>query len=148
MLIHYSISAYELLERKLNDKEKDEVYQVFNEMGTRMHLKELPPTYIKWLPVRDAHMQNDLALSNYTTDLFKQYKKHLGSVRFKILIESQKLVVPPIAKKLLKMDGTQWLKPAIPTYKLFRLLHLDGLARAAILPSKYKEEFKALNHPT
>ena len=148
MLIHYSIAAYELLERKLNDKEKDEVYQVFYEMGKRMHLKELPPTYIKWLPVRDAHMQNDLALSNYTTDLFKQYKKHLGSVRFKILIESQKLVVPAIAKKLLKMDGTQWLKPAIPTYKLFRLLHLDGLARAAILPSKYKEEFKALNNPT
>src|SRR6476659_3664441 len=42
MLIHYSIAAYELLEKKLTVKEKEEVYDVFYRFGTRMGLKELP----------------------------------------------------------------------------------------------------------
>ena len=45
MLIYYSIAAYELLERKLAGEEKEEVYQVFYRMGTRMGLKELPLAY-------------------------------------------------------------------------------------------------------
>jgi hypothetical protein len=33
MLIHYSIAAYELLENKLSDQEKEEVYNVFYRVG-------------------------------------------------------------------------------------------------------------------
>ena len=56
MLIHYSIASYELLEEKLSDEEKEEVYNVFYRVGARMGLKELPLTYIEWLPVREAHL--------------------------------------------------------------------------------------------
>ncbi|HEX7844541.1 MAG TPA: oxygenase MpaB family protein, partial [Chitinophagaceae bacterium] len=42
MLIHYSIASYELLEKKLTDEEKEQVYNVFYRVGTRMGLKELP----------------------------------------------------------------------------------------------------------
>ena len=56
MLIHYSIASYELLETKLNDEEKEEVYNVFYRVGVRMGLKELPATYIEWLPVKNAHL--------------------------------------------------------------------------------------------
>src|SRR6187399_2782108 len=77
MLIHYSIASYELLEKKLSDEEKEEVYNVFYRVGARMGLKELPLTYIEWLPVRKAHLIADLQKSKYTADLFKQYKKHL-----------------------------------------------------------------------
>ena len=80
MLIHYSIAAYELLEHKLSPVEKEEVYNVFYRMGTRMGLKDLPLTYETWLPVRQTHMEDDLQKSKYTVDLFKQYKKHLGRV--------------------------------------------------------------------
>src|SRR3989337_3608936 len=51
MLIHYSIAAQELLEHKLSSKEKEEVYNVFYRMGTRMGLNELPANYNDWLPV-------------------------------------------------------------------------------------------------
>ncbi|HLO39256.1 MAG TPA: oxygenase MpaB family protein, partial [Lacibacter sp.] len=60
MLIYYSIASYELLEKKLNDDEKEEVYNVFYRVGVRMGLKELPATYIEWLPVREAHLMADL----------------------------------------------------------------------------------------
>lgn len=43
MLVHYSIAAHELLEKKLTDDEKEEVYNVFFRVGDRMGLGELPP---------------------------------------------------------------------------------------------------------
>ncbi|NNJ83172.1 MAG: DUF2236 domain-containing protein, partial [Flavobacteriaceae bacterium] len=66
MLIYYSIAAYELLERKLTDNEKEEVYNVFYRVGVRMGLKELPANYIDWLPVRNDHLVQDLYRSEYT----------------------------------------------------------------------------------
>src|SRR6476469_7213268 len=45
MLIHYSIASYELLEKKLTDAEKEEVYNVFYRVGIGMGLKELPDRY-------------------------------------------------------------------------------------------------------
>src|SRR6059058_4168067 len=33
LLIHYSIASFELLERKLSEEEKEEVYQVFYRLG-------------------------------------------------------------------------------------------------------------------
>ncbi len=94
MLIHYSITAFELLEQKLNDAEKEEVYNFFYRVGIRMGLKDLPESYIKWLPVRDSHLMENLQKSDFTTDLIKQYRKHLGAMRYKVLLEGQKLVVP------------------------------------------------------
>src|SRR6188768_3155138 len=67
MLIHYSIASYELLEKKLTNEEKEEVYNVFYRVGARMGLKELPLTYAEWLPVRKAHLTEDLQKSEFTT---------------------------------------------------------------------------------
>ena len=145
MLIHYSIAAFELLERKLSDEEKEEVYNVFYRVGSGMGLKDLPTTYMDWLPVRASHMVNDLVKSPYTTDLFKQYKKHLGTARFRILVESQKLVVPPLVLNLLQLNHITWLSPMVPLYKLSQKLHLDGLVKKLLLPPAYRKQIKALD---
>ncbi|MCF6133210.1 oxygenase MpaB family protein [Flavobacterium wongokense] len=145
MLIHYSIAAYELLERKLSDEEKEEVYNVFYRVGTRMGLKELPPTYLEWLPVRESHLVADLQQSKYTSDLFRQYRKHLGPIRFKILIDAQKLVIPQHVKKLLHFNSFSLLSIAIPVYKISRVLKMDGLLKNALLPSEYKTQIKELD---
>ncbi|HMF72016.1 MAG TPA: oxygenase MpaB family protein [Flavitalea sp.] len=145
MLIHYSISSFELLERKLSEEEKEEVFDVFNRVGTRMGLKDLPTSYIEWLPVYKDHLEHDLQKSNYTIDLFKQYKKHLGPVRFKILQEAQILVVPRKVHELLELRNTSLLKPLIPIYKLSRKLKMDSLIKSILLPAKYKKQIMALN---
>nr|MBA2562491.1 DUF2236 domain-containing protein [Chitinophagaceae bacterium] len=41
MLIYYSITSFELMERKLTLQEKEDVYNVFYRLGNRMGLKEL-----------------------------------------------------------------------------------------------------------
>jgi hypothetical protein len=145
MLIHYSIAAHELLEKKLSEEEKEEVYNVFYRVGKRMGVKELPPTYKDWLPVRAAHLENDLQKSDYTADLFKQYKKHLGNMRFKVLIEGQKLVVPNKVKELLQFSDFSLLTPVVPVYKISRLMKLDWMLRNVLLPSDYKEQIDELD---
>ena len=145
MLVHYSIAAYELLRRKLSDTEKEDLYHVFYRVGMRMGLKDLPPTYQEWLPFREAHMQADLQKSAYTTDLFLQYKKHLGKARFVILKEAQLLVIPQRVNELLDMGKFSWLKPAVPLYKLSRTLKMDKLIKNILLPSAYKKQIEALD---
>lgn len=145
MLIHYSIAAYELLEKKLSEEEKEEVYDVFYRVGTRMGLTSLPPTYVEWLPVRHEHLMENLQRSTYTDDLFKQYKKHLGAIRYKILVEGQKLVVPDTVKELLHFHGFSLMTPIVPLYKISRMLKIDWLLKNMLLPSAYKAQIDEID---
>jgi mpaB/rubber oxygenase-like protein len=145
MLIHYSIAAYELLEKKLSNAEKEEVYDVFYRLGARMGLKELPLTYDEWLPVRQAHMMNDLQKSEYTEDLFRQYKKHLGAMRFFVLLEGQKLVVPDRVKEMLHFSDFSLLTPIVPVYKVSKLMKMDWLLKKIVLPPDYMDQINELD---
>ena len=147
MLIYYSIASYELLEKELSIHEKEEVYNVFYRVGLRMGLKELPPNYIEWLPVREAHLAADLQKSNYTIDLFNQYKKHLGAMRFRVLIEGQKLVVPHRVKEMLNFSDFSLLTPVVPLYKISRLMKVDWLLKNILLPADYKDQINELDVP-
>lgn len=148
MLIYYSITSYELLEKKLNDDEKEEVYNVFYRLGERMGLKDLPLAYKEWLPVREKHLLADLQKSAYTADLFKQYKKHLGAMRFKVLIESQKLIVPDRVKELLDFNDFSLLTPVVPVYKVSRLMKMDWLLKNIFLPADLKNKINELDVKT
>lgn len=145
MLIHYSIAAYELLERTLSDDEKEAVYNVFYRVGVTMGLKALPPTYHEWLPVREAHLAEDLQRSTYTDDLFMQYKTHIGAIRYNVLIEAQKLVVPDRVKELLHFNEGSLLTPAIPLYKISRLLKMDWMVKHILLPQEYQEQIAEID---
>ena len=145
MLIHYSIVSYELLERKLTPEEKEEVYNVFYRVGNRMGLTELAPNYNQWIPLRDSHLKENLKASKYTYDLFKQYKKHLGWLRYEVLIEAQKLVVPKCVKKLLYLTDFSLLTIIIPIYKFSRILKVNGYLKNILLPPEYKTQINELD---
>ena len=145
MLIHYSIASFELLERKMTNKEKSELFDVFYRVGHRMGLKNLPTTYDSWLSAREEHMKNDLQRSRYTDDLFKQYKKHLGPVRYQVLKQAQLLVIPGYVNQLLQMGKFSLLKPIVPFYKLSRTIKADWLVKHILLPNAYKKQIAALD---
>lgn len=145
MLIHYSIASFELLERKLSGAEKEEVFDVFYRFGIQMKLAGLPKNFKEWLVMREEHLNNNLAKSAYTVDLYNQYKKHLGRIRYKLLLEGQILVVPPVVNNLLKLGKFSHLGAILPFYKLTRIFKLDWLLKSIILPSKYKNEIKELD---
>lgn len=145
MLIHYSIASYELLEKKLTEAEKEEVYNVFYRVGIRMELADLPSTYIEWLPAREVHLKENLKASKYTFDLFKQYKKHLGLFRYLVLIETQKILVPKRVKKHLYLNDFSLLTIVIPLYKISRNFKLDKFFKKVLLPSNYKDDINQLD---
>ena len=145
MLIHYSIASFELLERKLTGDEKEELYNVFYRMGLRMGLEELPANYVDWLPAREHHMKNDLEKTAYTIDLFRQYKKHLGSARFRVLKQAQLLVMPSTVKNMLGFGKFSWLIPVVPLYKLSRVLRFDHVIKNILLPPAYHQQIKELD---
>ncbi|MDQ3291930.1 MAG: DUF2236 domain-containing protein [Bacteroidota bacterium] len=145
MLIDYSIRAYELLERKLTNAEKQEVCQVFLQVGQRMGLVGLPTNYREWLPMREQHLHKDLVNSHYTSDLYQQYKKHLGLFRYIILKQAQLLLVPKRVSELLGLGRITFIKPIVFAYKLSRSLKLDGIVKNSILPDTYKSEIKNLD---
>ncbi len=145
MLIYYSIAAFELLERKLSKTEKEEIFDVFKRVGQRMKLKNLPENYDTWLIDRDLHMENNLVKSQFTTDLFFQYKKHLRYFRYQIVLEGQKLILPKHVKKLLNFSGISILKPMIFMYKISRKIKLDKYLKIALMPSKYYQQILKLD---
>ncbi|GHA55926.1 oxygenase MpaB family protein [Pontibacter akesuensis] len=145
MLIDYSIRSYELLERKLSEAEKMEVFEVFHRVGSRMGINGLPATWQEWLLMREQHLEQNLQKSALTLDLYQQYKKHLGLLRYKMLLEGQKLVVPEKVLELLDLGSLSLMKPVVPAYKISRKINMDWLLKDIILPPAYKAQIKALD---
>ena len=144
LLIDYSIRSFELLERKLTAEEKTEVFNVFNQVGIRMQLAGLPLNYEDYCIMREEHLQKNLTSSEFTTDLYQQYKKHLGVTRYIILKQVQLILVPPRVKKLLPLVNTAWIKPLLQLYKILRLLKMEKPFKNALLPNAYKDKVNSM----
>jgi hypothetical protein len=145
MLIHYSIASFELLERSLTIEEKDDTYDVFYRLGKRMQLRELPTNFNEWKIDRQIHLDNDLAYSKYSAALFYEYEKHLGKTRYQILRGAQTMVVPPLVKKMAKLNHLKLLKPVLKIYKWSEKINLQNFIKQIILPSKYQKEIREID---
>ncbi len=145
MLIHYSIASFEVLERQLSMQEKNEVLSVFKRLALRMNIENVPDNYEEWSAMRAYDLDNDLSKSNYSKDLFKQYKKHLGFFRYRLLIEGQKLVMPRKVRLLLGFRRFSIFYFILPFYKFSRLLTIDKFIKLLILPAAYKKEIGQLD---
>ncbi|MBX3241086.1 MAG: DUF2236 domain-containing protein [Chitinophagaceae bacterium] len=145
MLIHYSIASYELLERKLSTDEKEEVVNVFTRVGRRMEIEQLPTDYASWKGMYILHLSNNLERSNYTDDLYAQYKKHLGIFRYYILLNVQWMIASAKVKNLLRLKRTTFFSGVIPFYKLCKTIKLDGFLKSLLLPPAYKDEVKKMD---
>jgi uncharacterized protein (DUF2236 family) len=147
MLIYYSISSFELLERKLTAAEKDEVVHVFCEVGTRMGILQLPADYEHWAIMHGRQLKNNLEKSNYSVDLYKQYHKHLGNFRYAIMVQVQSAVAPPEVVTLLQLQHSWLLKPLVSAYRWCRKMKLETLLQSLLLPKAYKYQVLQLNDP-
>jgi hypothetical protein len=90
-------------------------------------------------------LKNDLEESAFTIDLFKQYRKHLGAMRYFLLKEVQLMVCPERVINLLNKRHHSLLKPVIPIYKLSRLFRMDNLIKTSLLPTQYIEQVKEMD---
>jgi len=145
MLIDYSIRSYEVLERKLKEEEKTEVFNVFYRVGHRMGVKGLPVNYPDWQQMRNEHLRQDLIKSDFTIDLYQQYRKHLGKLRYLLLKEVQVLVVPKHVNRLLRLGNVPMILPVLSAYKLTRYFKIESIFKNALLPDAYKTQIQELD---
>lgn len=146
MLIHYSIVSFELVERKLATEEKDEIVNTFKRIGVIMHMENLPGNYSAWSEIYNMHLQQNLENSSFTADLFKQYRRHLGTFRYFILLEIQRILVPRQANDLLELGRPVLAHRFIWLYKLLRKLNLHNLLIEAIVPKKFRAQARAMRY--
>jgi hypothetical protein len=140
MLIDYSIRSFEMLDRRLSNAEKEEIFEVFYRVGFQMKLKNLPQTYDEWLVKREMHLEQNLVYSKFTADLYKQYRKHLGWLRYAILKQVQARLVPTKVSGLLSLKRRFWLGPVLAFYKFFRGTKLEKPLKSVLLPPDYKKQ--------
>lgn len=145
MLVDYSIRAFEVLERKLTADEKNEAFTVFLRVGSRMGVTGLPQNYESWKIMRKDHMDTNLIHSHFTEDLYKQYRKHLGPVRYFLLKQVQILVVPKRIHHLLSMGNIRVLTPVLLFYKSARYLKMERVIKTLLLPPAYLDQVNALD---
>lgn len=145
MLIDYSMRSYELLERKLTRQEKQEAFDVFYRVGSRMGVKGLPHTLDEWEEMRAGHLHNNLEYGPYTGNLFLQYRKHLGMVRYTLMLQTQAMLAPQRVCELLRLPKKRAVYALPWLYKSGRQLSVMQFLKRMLLPAAYKKEILALD---
>jgi hypothetical protein len=145
LLIAYSIRAFEVLERPLTPAECAEITDVFCRVGRRMGIPDLPTSYPAWQADRARHLAADLAASTCTTDLYRQYRKHLGGPRYRLLRGVQGLVVPAAVARQLGLGSGAWLRPALEFYRRTKQFSLSQWLKNTMLPAEYEARIRALD---
>ncbi len=144
MLIYYSVTSFEVLQRKLTDYEKAEIFDTFYRVGIRMGLTDLPQNYKDWTIAYEQHLKNDTVFSDFTIDLYKQYRKHLGYIRYQILKQVQILIVSQRINQLLSLGRIRFIIPVLWGYKLGRKLKLGNFIIRMVLPKAYGAQVENL----
>jgi uncharacterized protein (DUF2236 family) len=145
MLVDYSIRSFELLERKMTDDEKAEAFDVFSQVGARMQIPGLPADYLSWKQMREEHLLENLEKSEFSIDLYKQYRKHLGWGRYMLLGQVQARIAPQRVNEQLALGNGSALTVILPAYKLLRVFGVHHLMRNLILPEKHKAQVISLD---
>jgi uncharacterized protein (DUF2236 family) len=147
LLIDYSQRAHQLLQGRLSATEQAELYSAFLQVGQGLHIPQLPATFGQWEQDRQRHLARDLAYSEYTTRLYEQYRRHLGSWRYQILLEVQAALAPARVRDLLRLEQRLPIASGFRLYALLRNLGLQKALQCALVPEKYWADLDQLKPP-
>ncbi|HEX8410352.1 MAG TPA: oxygenase MpaB family protein [Thermoanaerobaculia bacterium] len=146
MLVDYSERAHEMLARPLTSAEQDELYDVFYRVGLGLLIPDLPRTYVEWKADRERHLRLDLLYGEGTAALYAQYRKHLGSWRYQLLLRLQSILTPDHVRGLLRLKRAAWLRPLVRFYPLLVRAGLRSIIQRVLMPASYLPAVRALDH--
>jgi hypothetical protein len=147
MLIYYSISSFELLERRLTNKEKDELVRTFARIGQQMHIQDIPFNYHEWKKAYENQLTRSLLKSAFTENLFQQYKKHLGAFRYFLLLDIQRMLVSKHVNDLLELGRPRFVQLLLPLYRQLRKYRVHKQLILMMVPRKFKKQVDEMDRP-
>ena len=142
MLVDYSERAYGLLHKPLSSLEQDELYTVFRRVGEGLCIPELPATYAEWRGDRERHIDRDLVYSRHTSLLYEQYRRHLGFLRYCLLLQVQALLVPAKVRRLLHLSHNQLFAHLVGAYGIVERCNLQSMVHTLLIPPQYWAEVR------
>ncbi|HEX8354134.1 MAG TPA: oxygenase MpaB family protein [Pyrinomonadaceae bacterium] len=145
MLVDYSERAHRLLYGPLTAAEREELYAVFRRVGEGMGIAELPRDYRGWQADRQGHLERDLAFSKHTALLYKQYRRHLGGWRYRILLQVQALLAPERVRRLLRLKAAPLFSTLAGGYGYVDALGLRPLVRRLLIQPRYWDDADGLD---
>ena len=148
MLVDYSERAHRLLYGALTRAEREELYAVFRRVGVGLNVKELPADYERWREDRRSHLERDLSHSRHTALLYRQYRRHLGELRYHLLLQVQALLVPERVRRLLRLKPRAVFAAATEVYASLPVPGLRPLVRRLLLQPRYWGEVAELERVT
>lgn len=137
MLVDYSERAYSLLYTPLSTSQKDDLYSAFRRIGDELQVTELPESYSEWKNDRTRHLHRDLVYSRHTSLLYRQYRRHLGLLRYYLLLEIQALVVPDEVRGMLRLSRNKLLASLVRTYGIVEKFNLRAVLHTLLIPPTY-----------
>lgn len=142
MLVDYSERAYALLYKPLSAAQQQDLYEVFRRIGEALSIEELPETYEAWKSDRHRHMVRDLAYSQHTSLLFRQYRLHLGAWRYYLLLQVQALLVPSEVRRMLQLNSNVFVASLVETYRVVGTFNLQPIVHSLLIPPQYWAELR------
>ncbi len=142
MLVDYSERAYALLNRPLSVAQRQDLYEVFRRIGEALSIQELPNTYEDWKADRHRHIVRDLAYSQHTSLLFRQYRVHLGAWRYYLLLQVQALLVPQEVRRMLQLNANIFVAGLVETYRVVGTFNLQPIVHSLLIPPQYWAELQ------
>jgi len=148
MLIDYGERAYETVYGSLTDAERRTSFEWSIGLGRAMHIPDLPHTYAEYRVQRHEHLQENIAHSEWTDRLYQSYRQHLGSWRYRALLDLQGSLVPPEVAAVLGLQRKRrvdWLLKIYHRLPRRRLLHIFT---PVSLPRRYAGQLAMLERQT
>jgi uncharacterized protein (DUF2236 family) len=142
MLIDYSERAYQLLYRPLTGAERQELFEAFRRAGEGLQISQLPISYKDWRKDRVLHLNRDLVCSEDTRRLYQIYRRHLGLLRYRLLLNVQALLVPKRVCRLLRLRPSGLLAPVAQIYGMLDIFRLHDMVRLTLIPPQYWEDVR------
>jgi uncharacterized protein (DUF2236 family) len=147
MLIDYSERAYELLYTRLSESQKTDLFEVFLRIGEALCIPRLPATYAEWQLDRRAHLARDLTYSKHTSMLYVAYRRHLGLLRYYLLLEVQALLVPDQVRRLLRLNSNPLVSGLAQLYGIIGTGNVQSLVHTLLIPPRYWSDVRAFKQP-
>jgi uncharacterized protein (DUF2236 family) len=145
MLIDYSERAYELLYRPLSHSQKADLFEVFLRIGDGLSIPKLPETYGEWQLDRRRHLVNDLTYSKHTSMLYAAYRRHLGLLRYYLLLEIQALLVPDQVRRMLHLNSNPFISGLAQLYGVIGAGNVHSLVHTVLIPPRYWADVRAFD---
>jgi uncharacterized protein (DUF2236 family) len=145
MLIDYSQRAYKLLYRPLSQSQKTDLFEVFLRIGEALLIPELPGTYAEWQLDRRRHLLRDLTYSKHTSMLYAAYRRHLGLLRYYLLLEVQALLVPDQVRRLLHLNSNPLVSRLAQIYGFIGTGNIQSLVHTLLIPPRYWADVRAFD---